>query len=80
MKYDIGDKIKLREDLETDKYYGGVRLAGSTQKHKGEVHRIIDIRNFIPVEGVNAYQLEGMEEHHITDEMIRHVSSKVKRI
>lgn len=36
MKYKVGDKVKVREDLKPNEYYDGIRFDGNMQKMKGK--------------------------------------------
>jgi len=44
-KYKIGDKVKIREDLEGYKYYGGIFCNSDMAERAGEIVTITGIRN-----------------------------------
>jgi hypothetical protein len=44
-KYKIGDKIKIREDLEGYKYYGGIFCNSDMAERAGEIVTITGVRN-----------------------------------
>ena len=68
MKYKVGDKVKAREDLEYNVFYGGTRVTKDMIMHKG---KILTIR---AIEGGNYL----MEEDNWcwTDEMLEDVEEK----
>ena len=43
MKYKVGDKVKVRSDLEVDKDYDGVRFVELMEKYKGEMVTIAEV-------------------------------------
>ena len=52
MKFKIGDRVKVREDLKPNEYYSGVRFDVDMQKMKG---RIVTIQGTFPD---NSYRIE----------------------
>lgn len=44
-KYKVGDKVKIREDLEGHKYYGGIFCNSDMAERAGEIVTITGIRN-----------------------------------
>ena len=47
MKYKVGDKVRIRSDLETGKRYGDNSFATSMEQFKGKLVTIIDIVCFM---------------------------------
>lgn len=43
MKYKVGDKVRVREDLEVGKSYNGCYFESSMAKLKGKVVEIVDL-------------------------------------
>lgn len=80
MKYSIGDKVKLKEDMITGVYYDGIRLEESTRKLGGKVTKVKNIIDFSGEYPDKCYILENMEGHRISDKMLVPVKSKVKKI
>ena len=39
----VGDKVRVRSDLEVGKYYGGSRFCGEMFLYSGETHKIRNI-------------------------------------
>jgi hypothetical protein len=68
MKYKVGDKVKIREDLEVGKMYGEIKWSGNCTKH-GEVCKITNVYS-------NNYGVEGC--YLITDEMIEGLAPTFK--
>lgn len=68
MKYKVGDKVKVREDLEYNVFYGGTRVNEDMIMHKGKILtiRAIDCKQYL------------MEEDNWcwTDEMLEDVEEK----
>lgn len=69
MKYKVGDKVKVREDLENNVFYGGTRANEDMIKHRG---KILTIRG---IEGGN-YLMEE-ENWCWTDEMLEDVEEEI---
>lgn len=46
MKYKVGDKVKIRSDLVSDKYYGTNDFVEPMKKYLGEVATIISVGNY----------------------------------
>ena len=44
-KYKIGDKVKIKKDLEGYKYYGGIFCNSNMTERAGEIVTITGIRN-----------------------------------
>ena len=45
MKYNIGDRVKIKECLEYNEKYGGVFVTDAMLKHCGEVFEIVKVNN-----------------------------------
>lgn len=65
MKYKVGDKVKIREDLIIGKYYGGDSFMQEMAKFRGKIVTIRDI-------DCGEYTIEELKfGWHWTDEMIK---------
>lgn len=63
MKYKVGDKVRVRADLDVNKMYGGQDFIDDMVKYCGEVMEIEEV-------GRNDYTLKEDDENwHFTDEM-----------
>lgn len=69
MKYKVGDKVKVREDLKPNEYYDGIRFDGNMQKMKGKT---------VTIEKVFSDKSYWIEECGFlwTDEMLEDVEEK----
>ena len=45
MKYNVGDRVKIKEDLEYDEIYGGVYVTDTMLKYRGEVAEISEVNS-----------------------------------
>ena len=45
MKYNIGDKVRIKEDLEYDEIYGGIYVTDIMLKYRGEVAEIAEVNS-----------------------------------
>ncbi len=45
MIYNVGDRVKIKEDLEYDEIYGGVYVTDTMLKYRGEVAEIAEVNN-----------------------------------
>ena len=45
MKYNVGDRVKIKEYLEYNEKYGGVFVTDAMLKHCGEVFEIVKVNN-----------------------------------
>lgn len=43
MKYKVGDKVKVRSDLEVDKVYGDISFNNYMAEHSGQIVTIIEV-------------------------------------
>ena len=68
MRFKIGDKVRVREDLEVDKRYGREFFVGGMERYRGEVMEIDDTWNSA------GYNLKEDDENWLfTDEMFEPV-------
>lgn len=45
MKYNVGDRVKIKEDLEYDEIYGGVYVTDTMLKYRGEIAEIAEVNS-----------------------------------
>ena len=45
MKYNVGDRVRIKEDLEYDEIYGGVYVTDTMLKYRGEVAEIAEVNS-----------------------------------
>ena len=45
MKYNVGDRVIIKEDLEYDEIYGGVYVTDTMLKYRGEVAEIAEVNS-----------------------------------
>ena len=45
MKFNVGDRVKIKEDLEYDEIYGGVYVTDTMLKYRGEVAEIAEVNS-----------------------------------
>ena len=45
MIYNVGDRVKIKEDLEYDEIYGGVYVTDTMLKYRGEVAEIAEVNS-----------------------------------
>lgn len=67
-KFKVGDKVKVRKDLEADKYYSGLRFSPKMEVYKGQIITIEYIDYFRPI----SYVVNGW---HWNDEMLEPVET-----
>lgn len=76
MKYSIGDKVKIRKDLNVDTYYGVDNVTKEMTKYLGkrtEIKEIKEVKLFF-----REYKLDiDNEEYYWTDEMLEPVNKNV---
>ena len=67
-RFNIGDKVKVREDLKSSQYYGGIIFISDMKKYAGKVLTIKDKGNFL---GHSHYTIEEDSQYYMwTDEML----------
>ena len=71
MKFKVGDKVKVREDLEANRYYDDLRFSPKMGAYKGEIITIQAINYKRPV----SYVANGW---HWNDEMVESVKEENK--
>lgn len=69
MKYNIGDRVKIKEDLEYDETYRGFYVADEISKHCGEVFEIVKVNNLN-----NNYMLKGCENWWFHEDMLEPIN------
>jgi hypothetical protein len=66
MKYKVGDKVKIREDLEVGEHYGNDSFTEEMEQYKGQIATIKEIGGII----YNGYYIDLDDDGwHWTDEM-----------
>ena len=63
MKYKVGDKVRIREDLEVGKDYGNHDVVEDMKKYEGKEFIIDEVRR-------NYYRLKDENWYYWTDEML----------
>lgn len=66
MKYKVGDKVKVREDLDCCRFYGSYTFESFMEKYKGKITEIKVVWD-------NSYFLVGCGNCDFTDEMLEPV-------
>ena len=70
MKYKVGDKVKVREDLEAGKTYGGSTFSIQMREYRGQIVTIKIVDN-------NSYSIEEDKQYwYWTDEMLDDVEEE----
>ena len=70
MRFKIGDKVRVKEDLVGDKMYGLNRFVRPMEQYKGKIYAISNIF-------CNQYQFNGIG-YLFTEEMVEEVNEEVK--
>lgn len=73
MKYKVGDKVRVREDLRDGKTYGGMEFVSEMNQFKGRKFTITNIVN-------NMYFLESTFDWLWTDEMFGFAENQPKTL
>lgn len=74
MKYKVGDKVKIRSDLKTDKWYGNDTFVNDMEYFKGKVLTIEKINKI----GYNVKENNSAVKYNFTDEMIERKVNTMK--
>lgn len=72
MKFNVGDKVRVRQDIEVNKRYNRVLFASGMEKYKGQ---IITIEGIICDDDVKVYRYDGWS---FVDEMLEPVEEEKK--
>ena len=65
MRYHVGDKVVIRKDLESGKYYGGYYFADEMKKTEGKIATILIVE-------FGHYKVDTCRWYNFVDEMIDH--------
>ena len=79
-KFKIGDKVKLRDDLEVGRDYGGITFLRDMKDLQGKeltIDRISRQGNYILKEGRYYYSEEMLEKVNDTDDLLEFALSKL---
>ena len=72
MKYKVGDKVKVKEDLEIGETYGGLTFSVQMREYRGQIVTIKTADD-------DSYQIEEDELNwYWTEEMLEDVEEKLK--
>ena len=69
MKYNVGDRVKIKEDLEYDEIYGRFYVADGMSKHCGEVLEIVEVNNLN-----NSYMLKDCGHWWFNEDMLEPIN------
>ena len=69
MKYNIGDRVKIKEDLEYDEVYSRVFVTDAMLKHCGEVLEIVEVNRLN-----NSYMLKGCGHWWFNEDMLEPIN------
>ena len=72
MKYNIGDRVKIKEYLEYNEKYGGVFVTDAMLKHCGEVFEIVKVNNLN-----NNYMLKDCEHLWFNEDMLEPINDSI---
>ena len=80
MKYKVGDKAKVREDLEYNVFYGGNRVNEDMIMHKGKILtiRAIEGRNYLMEEDNWCWTDEMLED--VKEELLKEADYGIEAI
>lgn len=77
MKYKVGDKVRVRDDLVVDEKYGDLRLTKSMERFKGQIVTIEEVRE----EDRTRYNLkEDDDKFWWSTEMLEPIEEKSKKM
>lgn len=72
MKYKVGDKVRVKEDLKVDEIYGRERFVDNMEHLKGKIVTIEEVMQ-------SAYRIKE-NDFYWTDEMFEYVENEIKTI
>lgn len=72
MRFKVGDKVRVREDLVVNEWYGLCYFARDMEKFKGKVFTIKEVFDYY----AETYHLAGGEDWEWTDSMLEPVEEK----
>lgn len=75
MKYNVGDRVKIKEDLEYDEIYGGVYVTDTMLKYRGEVLEIVEVNNLN-----NSYMLKDCGHWWFNEDMLEPINDSYEYI
>ena len=73
MKYNVGDRVKIKEDLEYDEIYGGVYVTDTMLKYRGEVAEIAEVNSSFD----DRYILKGCENLWFHEDMLEPINDSI---
>ena len=74
MKYNVGDKVRVKDNLKTHEYYGHMLFLPSMEKLKGKIVTIKEV----DTAGTPTYVLDKSILHFWTDEMLEDIKENKK--
>lgn len=72
MKYKIGDKVRVRDDLVVGKCYGSLCFSSNSQEYKGKIFTIGSLESEL-------YMLDGTDDWYWSEEMLEPVDKEVDK-
>ena len=69
MIYNVGDRVKIKEDLEYDEIYGGVYVTDTMLTHCGEVLEIVEVNRLN-----DSYMLKGCGHWWFNENMLEPIN------
>ena len=79
MKYKVGDKVRIREDLITEERYGGLTFVPSMEQYKGKVVTITNI--IVNFDDDCCYNIDIDDGNwHWTDGMLEDIKDTPKNV
>lgn len=73
MKYNVGDRVKIKEYLEYNEKYGGVFVTDAMLKHCGEVFEIVKVNNLN-----NNYMLKDCGHLWFNEDMLEPIKVEIE--
>ena len=74
MKYNVGDRVKIKEYLEYNEKYGGVFVTDAMLKHCGEVFEIVKVNNLN-----NNYMLKDCGHLWFNEDMLEPIKVETEK-